>query len=344
MAVVDVKTEFEQMIGELKDQSNDEFYKLNVLTDEAPFIFAGIDAGNLNRMLYIDLGQSPWEDEQLNALPKWRGLSIKMEYFEKIFSLKNRHILIIRQEDEQNTEIFDSVLQNVVDHITNNKEEPLFSNIFTVLDRWRTFFQRGGFRKLSEEQQRGLFGELYFINEWLDQFPGQPPLIIEQWYGPTKGRIDFKKNKFGLEIKTVSEKLSKSIKISNEDQLKLSEAISTIYLYVCFLEQSKTHGMSLQDLAAQVKEKIAARSERIALIYNDFLMDLGFREEEYAEPLYFVEKIELYEAEEGFPRLLKEDLPRGISHVTYNIDLTHCSYFERDKEQLFQNFRVDGEK
>src|SRR3954470_11658935 len=102
MAVVDVKTEFEQMVGELKDQSNDEFYKLNVLTDEAPFIFAGIDAGNLNRMLYIDLGQSPWEDEQLNALPKWRGLSIKMEYFEKIFSLKNRHVLIIRQEDEQN--------------------------------------------------------------------------------------------------------------------------------------------------------------------------------------------------------------------------------------------------
>lgn len=343
MPVVNLRSEFEEMIEELKNQTDNEFYKINVLTYESPIIFAGIDAGNLTRQLYIDLGQSPWEEEQLRALPKWRGLSLRVEYYEKLFSLKNRHFLIISQEQEQSTEIFEFVLQNLVDHLINNKEESLFSTVFSVLDRWRIFFQRGGFKKLSEEQQRGLFGELWFINEWLDKFPGQPPLVVEQWYGPTKGRIDFKNKKCGLEIKTAAEKLSKTIKISNEDQLKLSEAITSIYLYVCFLEQSKTHGMSLQELAAQVREKIADRSERIALIYNDFLMDLGFREEEYADTLYFVEKIEVYEAGENFPRLLKEDLPKGISHVTYNIDLTHCSEFERDKELIYQYFRVDGE-
>jgi hypothetical protein len=343
MVVVNLKTEFEQMLAELENQPDNEFYKLNVLTDETPFILGGIDAGNLTRLLYIDLGQSPWEDEQLKVLPKWKGLTIKTEYFEKIFSLKNHHFLIIRQEDEQSTEIFDSVLQNLVDHLVSNKGESLFSNLYSVLDRWRTFFQRGGYRKLSEEQQRGLFGELWFINEWLDKFPVQPPLVVEQWYGPTKGRIDFKSKKCGLEIKTVGEKLSKTIKISNEDQLKLSDAISSIYLYVCFLEQSKTHGISLEDLVVQVRGKIAKRSERIALIFNDFLTDLGFREEEYADILYFVEKIEAYEAKENFPRLLKEHLPRGISHVTYNIDLTHCSEFERDVESVYQYFRVDGE-
>ncbi|MFJ7729612.1 PD-(D/E)XK motif protein [Neobacillus sp. NPDC097160] len=342
--MVNLKIEFEQMLSELEKQVDNEFYKLNVLTYEAPVIFAGIDAGNLNRLLYIDLGQSPWDEEQLKALPKWRGLTLKTEYFEKIFSLKNHHFLIIRQEDEQSTDIFDSVLQNLVDHLVSNKDESLFSNIYSVLDRWRVFFQRGGYRKLSDEQQRGLFGELWFMNEWLDRFPGQPPLVVEQWYGPTKGRIDFKSKKCGLEIKTVAEKLSKTIKISNEEQLKLSEAISTIYLYVCFLEQSKTHGMSLEELAIQVRSKIADRSERIALIYNDFLTDLGFREEEYADTLYFVEKIEVYEARENFPRLLKEDLPRGISHVTYNIDLTHCSDFEMDLENIYQYFRVDGER
>jgi hypothetical protein len=342
--VVNLKIEFDEMIKELTNQSDQEFYKLNVLTYEDPVIFAGIDAGNYSRQLYIDLGQSPWEEEQLKALPKWRGLTIKTEYFEKIFSLKNRHFLIIRQEDEQSTEIYDSVLQNLVDHLLNNKEDSLFATVFSVLDRWRTFFKRGGFRKLSEEQQRGLFGELWFINDWLDKFPDQPPLIVEKWEGPTKGRIDFTSGKYGLEIKTVNDKLTKSIKISNEDQLKISDAISTIYLYVCFLEPSKTHGLSLQELAEQVKRKIADRSERIALIYKDLLTDLGFSEEEYEEPKYFIEKIEVYEADENFPRLLKEDLPKGISHVTYNIDLTHCSEFERDPETVYQYFRVDGEK
>ncbi|WML57760.1 PD-(D/E)XK motif protein [Neobacillus sp. PS2-9] len=340
--MINLKIEFEEMISELKQQSDDEFYKLKVLNYEDPVLFAGIDAGNYHRQLYIDLGENPWEEEQLLSLPKWRGLSIKQEFFKKLFLLDGHYFLVIKQEDEQSNEIFEAVLQNLVDHLIINQKDSIFSTTYSVLDRWRAFFQRGGFRNLSEEQQRGLFGELWFINEWLDKFPGQPPLVVEQWEGPTKGRIDFKGSKCGLEIKTVNEKLTKSIKISNENQLKLSEAVSSIYLYVCYLEQSKTHGTSLQDLVVKVREKIASRSERIALIFNDLLTDLGFREEEYADTYYFVEKVEVYEAGENFPRLIKENLPKGISHVTYNIDLTHCSDFERDSEEIYQYFRVDG--
>ncbi|MEH7126217.1 PD-(D/E)XK motif protein [Bacillus sp. JJ1773] len=340
--MINLKIEFEQMIKELKSQDDSEVYKLNVLTYESPVMFAGIDPANHHRQLYIDLGTEPWADDQEKALPKWRGMSVKIEYFEKVFLLKQHYFLVIRQEDEQSSEIFDVVLQNLADHLAAENAESLFSKVYKVLDRWRIFFQRGGFKKLSEEQQRGLFGELWFINEWLDKNPGQPPLIIEQWEGPTRGRIDFKGSRCGLEIKTVIDKLSKTIKISNENQLKLSEAVSSIFLYVCFLEQSRTHGLSLQELANQVRNKIAERSERIALLYFDLMTDLGFREEEYADTLYFVEKTEVYEAGEDFPRLLKEDLPKGISHVTYNIDLTHCSEFEKDQEAIYQMFRVEG--
>ena len=100
--------------------------------------------------------------------------------------------------------------------------------------------------------------------------------------------------------------------------------------------------MSLQELAGQVRAKLAERSERIALIYSDLMTDLGFREEEYGDTLFFVEKTEVYEAGEDFPRLLKEHLPKGISHVSYNIDLTHCSEYEKDAETIYQMFRVEG--
>jgi hypothetical protein len=340
--VLNLKIEFEQMIQELKNQDDSEVYKLNVLTYESPVMFAGIDPANHHRQLYIDLGTEAWDDSQERALPKWRGMSVKVEYFEKLFLLKEHYFLVIRQEDEQSPEIFDVVLQNLAEHLIAEKEDSLFSTVYKVLDRWRTFFLRGGFKRLSDEQQRGLFGELWFINEWLDKHPGQPPLIIEQWEGPTKGRIDFKGSRCGLEIKTVIDKLSKTIKISNENQLKLNDAVSSIYLYVCFLEQSRTHGMSLQDLAREVRAKLAERSERIALIYSDLMTDLGFREEEYGDTLFFVEKTEVYEAGEDFPRLLKEHLPKGISHVSYNIDLTHCSEYEKDPDDIYQMFRVEG--
>ncbi|KOP81460.1 hypothetical protein AMS60_02550 [Bacillus sp. FJAT-21945] len=340
--MLNLKIEFEQMIQELNRQDDSEVFKLNVLTYESPVMFAGLDPVNHHRQLYIDLGTEAWEENQEKALPKWRGMSVKVEYFEKLFPLKQHYFLVIRQEDEQGPEIFDVVLQNLADHLVADKEESLFSTVYKVLDRWRTFFQRGGFKRLSEEQQLGLFGELWFINEWLDKHPGQPPLIIEHWEGPTKGRIDFKGTRCGLEIKTVIDKLSKTIKISNENQLKLSDAVSSIYLFVCFLEQSRTHGMSLQELARQVRSKLAERSERIALIYSDLLTDLGFREEEYGDTLFFTEKTEVYEAGKEFPRLLKEHLPKGISHVSYNIDLTHCSEFEKDPETIYQMFRVEG--
>ncbi|WP_370221729.1 PD-(D/E)XK motif protein [Cytobacillus sp.] len=340
--MIDLKIEFEQMIEELKSQDDNEVYKLNVLTYEQPVMFCGIDPANHHRQLYIDLGKESWGENQVKTLPKWRGMSVKVEYYEKLFLLKQHYFLVIRQEDENGSEIFEGVLQNLAEHLTAKMEDSLFSTVYKVLDRWRTFFQRGGFKRLSEEQQRGLFGELWFINEWLDKHPGQPPLIIEQWEGPTKGRIDFKGTRCGLEIKTVIDKLSKTIKISNENQLKLSEAVSSIYLYVCFLEQSRTHGMSLQELAGQVRAKLAERSERIALIYSDLMTDLGFREEEYGDTLFFVEKTEVYEAGEDFPRLLKEHLPKGISHVSYNIDLTHCTEYEKDPESIYQMFRVEG--
>lgn len=334
--MLNLKLEYEQMIKEIKDHSQQEVYKLRVLTAENPILFAGVDTASMNRQLYIDLGFESWEMDQLKALPKWRGLTIKIEYYEKIALLRGHYFLVLRQEAEHGTDIFEVVLQNLVDHLMiREQNETIFSVIYKVLDRWRVFFQKGGYKKLTEEQQRGLFGELWYIQDWLDRFPTAPPLIIEQWEGPTSGRIDFKHSNRGIEIKTAINKLTKTIKISNENQLRLTNAVSSIYLYVCYIEPSKTHGLSLQSLVNEVRKKIASRSDRMLLKFNDLLDDLRFKEDDYTDEFYFVDKVEVYEAAENFPRILQEDLPKGISHVSYSIDLTHCTDFERDVVEVF---------
>ncbi|QOT08460.1 PD-(D/E)XK motif protein [Paenibacillus sp. JNUCC32] len=334
--MLNLKLEYEQMINEIKDQSQQEVYKLRVLTAENPIIFAGVDTASMTRQLYIDLGFESWETDQVKALPKWRGLSIQIEYYEKLALLRGHYFLVLRQEAECGTEIFEVVLQNVVDHLLlREQNESIFSVIYKVLDRWRVFFQKGGYRKLTEEQQRGLFGELWYIDDWLNRFPTSPPLIIEQWEGPTSGRIDFKHSKRGVEIKTAINKLNKTIKISNENQLRLTNAVTSIYLYVCFIELSKTHGISLYSLVNKVRKKIESRSDRMLLKFNDLLEDLRFKEDDYTDDFFFVDKVEAYEAAANFPRILQEDLPKGISHVSYCIDLTHCTDFEREVDEVF---------
>lgn len=335
--MISLKNEFEQMIKECEGQTSGDLYKLKAISTSHPYLLAGIDTLNMNRQLYIDLGQVAWADEQLRSLPRWRGLSLGIKYFERMGPLKQRYFLVLKQESEKSPEIFEDLLQNLIEHLElMTEEDTLFSVVFSVLDRWRNFFSRGGYYLLTDEQQRGLFGELYFIREWMNKFPNQPPLLIEQWEGPMSGRIDFKNTKYAVEIKTCVEKLRKEIKISNEKQLKLTEVVNKIYLYVCFIEPNQTYGQSLQGIVEEIRDMLSLRSERLLLKFNDLLMELGFKEDEYKEKLFFVHTEEVYEVTKDFPKISDEELPIGISHVSYNIDLNHCVAFAREVDEVFK--------
>ncbi|PCN43647.1 hypothetical protein B9C88_14475 [Brevibacillus laterosporus] len=337
--MVNLRSIFELLIKEVESQSVRDVYKLKLISVTSPYIFAGIDTANLNRQLFIDLGQETWEEEQMRSLPKWRGLTIKVDYMKQLGPLKNRYLLSIRQESEESHEIFESILQNVVDHIMlMEKNKTLFGVVYKVFDRWKTFFSKGGYRKLTEEQQRGLYGELFFLKKWIDRFPTQPALIIKQWEGPTSGRIDFVTSKYGIEIKTCSEKLRKEIKISNEKQLKLSDVLSTLYLYVCYLEPNYIHGHSLQNIVDDIRQTLEIqKSEGLLLHFNDLLMELGFKDGEYDDTLFFVHEEETYHVTKDFPKLSNDILPRGISHVSYYIDLEHCEEFKCSLDTLFNS-------
>ena len=58
--------------------------------------------------------------------------------------LKRTLFLILSQESEESPEIFESVLQNLIDHIIHMEyEDTLFNVTYRVLDKWRIFFSRG---------------------------------------------------------------------------------------------------------------------------------------------------------------------------------------------------------
>ena len=81
--MIRIKSEFEYMIQDMKNQTVRDVYKLKLISTSIPYLFAGIDTLNMHRKLYVDLGKQPLEEEQIRSLPRWRGLSVKMEYFER---------------------------------------------------------------------------------------------------------------------------------------------------------------------------------------------------------------------------------------------------------------------
>ncbi|WP_374055828.1 PD-(D/E)XK motif protein [Rossellomorea sp. FM04394] len=328
------KNIFSQII---KSDDKSELVPMVPLFQDDIIAFCGIDHASENRYFFIEIPDGPWEDDQMKALPKWHGLNIKMEHHDSFGPLKDRYFIEFIQADSETGDLFETIMQNLFDHIvTQEADEPLFTVIFKVLEKWKSFFKRGGFKKLNEDQQRGLFGELWFMKRWIETNPETPPLLLKGWGGPLSERVDFTTNKHGVEIKTVKDQINKKIRISNEKQLNITEAVPKIYLYVCYLEVSRSIGLTLQDLADELREHFRRFSLQLSLKFDDLLRSSGFDDDEYTDLYMNVLKEETYEVDSQFPRIPADSLSNGISHISYSIDLTHCESSKIGSETIFK--------
>lgn len=331
-AVIDL---FKNTLIKMQGENKSDMMPMAPLFYEDVIAFGGIDTASQCRYFFIEIPDGPWDEDQMKALPKWNGLLIKMEYHDTFGPLKDRYFIEFIQADPDTGDLFETVMQNIFDYvISRNHNEPLFTVIYKVLEKWKSFFKRGGFKKLNEEQQRGLYGELWFMKKWIENNPDKPPLLLEGWGGPLSDRVDFKTNGWGVEIKTVKDQLNKKIRISNENQLKITEAVPKIFIYVCYLEVSRNFGQTLQELVDELRNHFNLFSHQLLLKFNDSLLSAGFQEDEYTELYMNVLDNETYEVKGNFPLITSNMLPTGISHVSYSIDLTHCKAFKIETEKI----------
>lgn len=333
--MINITERFKLLIEKANKEESDDIYRLEPIYFQEPFILIGIDLLNLQRRIYIDITSENWDEDQLNSFPKWRGIEIGQEYFSQIGPLKEKNFLVISQIVEDSEEIFERVLQNLVDHILIDEELPFYTVIYEVLDRWHNFFKRKWDTKLTLEEEMGLFGELYYINRWLEFYPQEPPLIIKDWKGPLKNRIDFVSKNCGVEIKTVAPKIRDEIKISNEMQLELNPVIDKLFLYVLKVEANGSTGKSLRNMIETIEEQLINRAPSLAVKFMDLLQSISVTGEEYDKNYFFVHEELAFDAAEEFPKLTSKNLPTGITNVSYSIDLSHCNSFEVPLEDVF---------
>lgn len=333
--MINISEKFNFLIEKSKTEKSDDIYRLEPIYFQKPFILIGIDLLNLQRRIYIDITNENWDEDQFKSFPKWRGIDIGLEYFSQIGPLKEKNFIVISQIVEDSEEIFERVLQSLVNHILAEGELPLYTVIYEVLDRWHNFFKRKWDTKLTLEEEMGLFGELHYINKWLDLFPQEPPLIINGWKGPLKNRIDFVSKSTGIEIKTVSPKIRYEVKISNEKQLELNPVIDTLFLYVLKIEVNDSTGKSLQNMIEIIEEQLINRAPSLAVKFKDLLLEAGVTGEDYDENYFYVHEELAYKVTEEFPKLISKNLPKGITNVSYSVDLSHCENFEVRLEGIF---------
>lgn len=341
-SMINISERFKELIEKSKTSLVNENALCEAIYFQKPYILIGINYPNLKRRIYIDITAENWNAEQLKSFPRWRGLEITQEPFEQLGRLKNKMFLVISQDVEDSEEIFERVLQNMVDHIISNEELPLYTMLYEVLDRWHNFFKKKYDYKLTIEEEMGLYGELYYINRWMEIFPKEPPLIIKEWKGPLKNRIDFIKNNNGIEIKTISPKIRDEIKISNEKQLEINSVTQTLYIYVLKMEISESAGKTLQDLIEEIEQKLISGAPSMAVKFRDLLTEVGVVNEDYNINHFYVHEELAYDASDDFPKITSKQLPIGVTNVSYSVDLSHCINYQVPIENVFKMELIEG--
>ncbi|MEK5208592.1 PD-(D/E)XK motif protein [Psychrobacillus sp. FSL H8-0510] len=334
--MININEAFNNLLESMESGDNHQLHQSQIISHNDPYILIGINVQTSEKQLFIDVTQETWRDKDVDAFPKWKGLSIEVKYFEQLGFFSKKRFLVISQKVESSEEIFEAVLQNLVENMETNEGTSLFNLIYRVLDRWNQFFTKDRKAKLNREQQIGLFGELSYIHEAINRYPLAASGIVDSWKGPMGNRVDFSLGSYGIEVKTISLKLrSQEVHISNEKQLELNELIKTIYLYVIEIEENDVNGSTLNDIIEEIRQVLCELDSASLANFNNKLIELGIVETIYDDK-YFVKTDEaVYSVKENFPCITSNMLPAGVTNVSYTLNLSLCKPFKVSSTELY---------
>lgn len=195
--------------------------------------------------------------------------------------------------------------------------------------RWHHLLRGGTDGRLSQEDQKGLIGELLVLENHL--LPCLPAIdVVSAWQGPLGSPKDFEIGRVAIEAKARRGTATPYISISSEHQLDTS---GTDSLFLCVTELTRAtseslDGFNVTDVAKRIREIIALADDDAVTLYESLLLAAGFHwEDDYTDSLWLMGSTHLYHVDDEFPSITSRTLSLGVSEVKYSISLNSCEPF-----------------
>lgn len=199
------------------------------------------------------------------------------------------------------------------------------SFVLKRLSNWRRLLERGSPDLLSENEIRGICGELLFLQRLFDHLGKSE--AVKVWVGPQKADQDFQAPDSAWEVKTIRPGAPR-VTISSESQLQVTTR--AIYLAVFELADGmadETDAFTLNTLVDRIRARLAEDHDTCE-IFEKSLFTAGYvPRPEYDAPSLVERSLAIYATNTGFPRITREMLAPGISHVGYDLLLSACDNF-----------------
>ncbi|QNN55559.1 PD-(D/E)XK motif protein [Diaphorobacter ruginosibacter] len=288
--------------------------------DSSCEVYIAVDAtGNRSILVRIPAGEQDALAERISRGVRVQTLELKVDT-----ARPNEVFVEIACLDHEGHQILDVIAAEIIDALHKGATIRRIRLIQGILVKWRKFWSDAPQKLLSKEKQIGLFGELWFLKEWLI-----PQLGIEKgvsmWRGPLGSRNDFEAEGLSIEVKT-SSRADESHQVNGLEQLLALEG-TTLFLFSLLIREEAGGAESLPSLVAELRETLKTEYEAQAQ-FEGMLAAADFQEsdiEQYQKLRFRIRGQGLYRVEEGFPRLIPSSivggLVAGIHDIKYGLRL-----------------------
>lgn len=295
-----------------------------------PDIFIAIKVPEKLRCIAFSISAAfPFDENQWNKLK-----DIKIETITDERD-KSKKFLLILLLNKQHKDIFSTLCEDLIFEVSEvSIEQTLVENLLERLAKWQSLFEKVGNQGLSDEAQRGLYGEIYFLRFFLSN-NSDKNYCVKSWLGPEKSIQDFQYSNWAVEVKTTHGNNHQKIHIANERQLDDS-IIEKIFLFHLSLEIRIGNGVSLNTLIDEVLE-ILNESIISSNLFKLKLLEWGYYDIHrplYDERGYLIRQENIYRVAGKFPRITESQIPIGVGDVKYSIVLSESEEWRIDDETL----------
>lgn len=248
----------------------------------------------------------------------------------------DKNILIFKLLNFEHKDIFAVLCEDLIASISEEtNEKRIIREVLNRFEKWKSLFNKIGLQGLKPEEQRGLFGELYFLRKFLRATNNFLP-IVNTWTGAEKQIRDFQSGSWAVEVKTTHGNNHQKVQISSERQLDTTN-LEDLFLYHISLEQQQNSGETLNDIVDSVIDIL--RAEIIALNkFKSKIYEVGYFDLQrnlYETIGYHIRQDEFYKVEKDFPRIEENDLRIGVGDIKYSIILSQCAPFSISESEVF---------
>ena len=266
------------------------------------------------------------------AVPKFHKVNVVRVIRENltIEHYPEDNFIVLQLTDNSFYDLFNDLILSLHHRIKEITAADSYTTEFiSGLYRWSEFFENKRFDKLSEEQIKGTFGELLFLQYLLVHSPSHVvDDMLNTWRGPFHHAHDFVMDRKDVEIKT--REVSKSdIWISSEFQLQPDQG-KHLELLVISVQTDPTAGTSIAELVHAVRCTIREKQGDFSILLKA-LSAAGLTYHSLAEYNHY-RFTPVHEAvydciHQNFPKLITSEIPAALTNVKYSIRLNLLSDF-----------------